>query len=862
MLGVFVWDLYISGLNVDTTDSRSNAAKWVSKGFASGPKLFFCDQAAWNPSFFGGPGVITSTSQTMERTYAGLASHDIIYYSLTVALVGVWQPSDSFTIQIDNNPPKTYNPSGYSSLFVSMNCGTPLTPSYIALITGKRFHTASMVTVRISFSISSSVSFGIKDLTMSFAAHKPSDANEELYAFNAATNYLVSTGCPYYKYMDGTGNCQPCNSPCFMCFGPSITDCFAPHATGYFDGASFLMPVYPCIFGDTNPNKCVVCDHQYVLDIDDTCKLSCTASYIPFYDGNAKKCMIPCPSGTYRQLDDTCSGSCNSPLIKVANRQEVACTTPCGESINEFLNYNGTCVTSCQYHTVNINNNRICVPCVDPDLYRYDNGTCLPTCQIGFTSSTMYEYKFCATGGYTPELKDIAASSSLMNSIGGNLAKLSSLLNFRNPSALYLGAFIDMLDYIKYLNITYPPKLQVYIDMQNELSFNILPDPPDRLSVKFPNAPLPLKFEQYGLAASFFLNYWSNLLTLGPAFVVLILIYLIKCSTEKFKLIQKVCAQIISSLKWNFIVISLLSSYSQVVLYTSMELRTTQFNNKMAVFSFSLDIIINVVSILVLIKMFFLITRLQKTQKRRNLMEDACNMRQAKDSYRDYCIIFEDLKDSSAMQQAFTCIYCIYFYLFYAVIAYLFAYPMLQTTLHVVLTSFLLIYLIVCRPFREWVDTAKLIIQTMIILVINICVVAIANIGQDDADDVKPTYGIIIIISEMVFSGFALSQLAVSAMSSIVKLFRLIRDRHIRRSGLTGVRDIEIVQNQTQANAVRPTQDNSSLSPLPHDETSISDFGHNRVLERSNHTRNQISKDKRKDGTQKNARRLRSRDNI
>ena len=698
---------------------------------------------------------------------------------------------------------------------------------------------------------------------MSFATRTSSDTNLELYTFTGPTSDSVSTGCPYSNYKDAFGNCQLCNPVCFLCFGPGATDCYNPRSYVYFDGTQFLQSVTPCNYGDpTNPNKCLICAQGYILDVDDACKLSCTAPYIPFYDGNAKKCMIPCPSGTYRQLDDTCSDSCNSPLIKVANRQEVACTTPCGESINEFLNYNGTCVTSCQYHTVNINNKRICVPCVDPNLYRYDNGTCLPTCQIGFTSSTMYGYKFCATGAYTPELKDIAASSSLMSSIGGNLAKLSSLLNSQNPSALYLGAFIDMLSYIKYLNTTYPPKLQAYIDMQNELSFNILPDPPERLSAEFPNAPLPLKFEYYGLTASFFLNYWSNLLNLGPAFVVLILTYLIKCSTKKFKVIQKVCVQIISSLKWNFIVISLLSSYSQVVLYTSMELRTTQFNNKISIFSFSLCIVVNVVSILVLIKMFLIINHLQKTQEGKNPIVDASNMRQAKDSYRDYCIIFEDLKDSSTMQQAFTCIYCIYFYLFYAVVAYLFAYPILQTALHVVLTSFLLIYLIVCRPFRDWIDTAKLIIQTIIILVINICVVAIADIGQDDSEDVKPTYGAIIINSEMAFSGFALAQLAVSAFSSIVKIFRLIKDRCTRRSRLNRVIDIEIGGNQIQADSVLPVQDNSSLKPLSHNETSISGFGHtvidSNVLETKSPVRNQISNGKRKHG----ARRLRNQSNI
>ena len=391
---MFVWDFYLEGYYWDGSDFEHDAAMWVYEGFRSDSKLLRCDLSALNPSFAGGFGVITSTVGYMERTYVGFTSHDIIYYSLTVALVGSWQPTHSFTIQIENNAPTTYYPSAYASNFLTMHCGG--TTSYMGFVVGKKFHSTSALTIRISFSISPSISFAVKDLVMSFATHKASDVNGESYTFAAQTSDSVSTGCPYNTYKDSSGNCQACNTVCFLCFGPSVTDCYAPKLHGYFDGTSFLIAGWPCIFGDPiNVGKCLICYHGYTLDIDGICKSSCTGTYTKIVDGNAAVCMIPCLSGTYRQLDNTCSSSCDPPFVRVTNHQETACTTPCGQSVNEFLNYDGTCVKSCKYYIKNINNNQICQSCADPALYAYENTTCLSTCQLGFTPSNINGNKFC-----------------------------------------------------------------------------------------------------------------------------------------------------------------------------------------------------------------------------------------------------------------------------------------------------------------------------------------------------------------------------------------------------------------------------------------------------------------------------------
>ena len=418
-----------------------------------------------------------------------------------------------------------------------------------------------------------------------------------------------------------------------------------------------------------------------------------------------------------------------------------------------------------------------------------------------------------------------------MNSVGGNLAKLISLMNFRNPSALYLGAFIDMVDYIKYLQIVYPPRLQLTIDAKNDLSFNILPDVPQELAAKFPDITLPAKFQQYGLTASFFVNYWNGILTLLLSFLVLGSAYLMKSCTTKYKTIQKVCNGIISSLKWNFIVISLLSCFGQIVLYTSMELRTTQFYCAASVISFLVCLVFNLATIFVLIKMLSIIYHLQKTRRHKDLIEDACRIESAKGLYKDYCIIFDNLKDASAMKQAFTCIYCVYIYLFYATIAYLFAYPLCQTVIHVILTFALLLYLMVCWPQKERIETIKLIVQSMIMLVINVSVLNIAYIGYNDDGDLKASYGNVVIVAELMFGGFSLMELSVSIIVSTVKSVRLIRDR-CRRRKLIKEKDIKRLEYQGQS-VEKMSHDESTIQPIQKNESSSSVADQSTVIDKS-----------------------------
>lgn len=357
------------------------------------------------------------------------------------------------------------------------------------------------------------------------------------------------------------------------------------------------------------------------------------------------------------------------------------------------------------------------------------------------------------------QIKTTATASSAIKSTGSTVAKSTSLFNFLDPSALYLGAFANMLSYMKYLNITYPPKLQLTIDSEAATSFNLLPDIPDALANKFSDVMLPGRFEQTDLQASFFVNFWTDGLMLSIILVVLVLTYILVTCTVGLPLIHKLCDKIIEVLKWNFLFMTLLSYAGDIILFTSMELRTTQLDDTAAIFSFTLCIAINIATVTLLLRLLYIVYQLQNTQQSLDSAINAQQMQLTKNYYKDYAALFESSSDVSGLCQAFTCIYCIYLGLFYAIIAFLFTLPLFQTVLHLLLSSLFLGYLIACWPFKKTIDVVKMVLQQMVMITINASVFGLAyldNIGSDD-ENLRVGFGNTVTMSNMVYSSMSMA---------------------------------------------------------------------------------------------------------
>ena len=302
---------------------------------------------------------------------------------------------------------------------------------------------------------------------------------------------------------------------------------------------------------------------------------------------------------------------------------------------------------------------------------------------------------------------------------------------------------------------------------------------PEYLVARFPNEVLPGKFAQYGLAPSFLVNYWGSLFSLIALFAALGLICLVEYVSGKLLVIKRMCGEAKSSLKWNFILTSFLSSYGNLALYTSLEFRTVQLRNPLSATSFSMALLISLAAIFIFVKMVYIIYQLRKTQKRGNNVENASRMRAKKECYKDYSVLFENLKYELPMQQASVCIFAIYTFLFYVVVAYLFSHPLWQTILHLFLSILFFIYSVVYRPFIHLADVVMSIIQQLMMVAINVCVLglAILDARSMEATDTRRIFGEIIIWSNVAFTSIVILYMTAWTLISIWKTCKWISDR-------------------------------------------------------------------------------------
>ena len=108
------------------------------------------------------------------------------------------EAKDHFSVQFDDNPPTVWTDiyKLSSSLFV-VSCGSPVKKCLSTSIVGKRFHTLSSVTIKVSWSFQGnpSAAFGIKDLSLSFGKKTPNDV-EEMYMTLGDSSLSWSTNCP------------------------------------------------------------------------------------------------------------------------------------------------------------------------------------------------------------------------------------------------------------------------------------------------------------------------------------------------------------------------------------------------------------------------------------------------------------------------------------------------------------------------------------------------------------------------------------------------------------------------------------------------------------------------------------------
>ena len=242
--------------------------------------------------------------------------------------------------------------------------------------------------------------------------------------------------------------------------------------------------------------------------------------------------------------------------------------------LESILNYNNSCVSSC--------NAPFCASIDHINGFQY--------CDKCHQIITKEEGSLVALGA---GIINVGVTSGAI----GTLALL--MMHGPSPALFNYQGFLKMLSYIRYMDIKYPPRLEVILNNINAtfITLNFGPVITPEVQSHFKKYNLPGKFDRYGFHSSFFVNYWQNMTSMGIILGVILLLAILIKLTNKGSLCQQILLRLKLILKWNFALMVFCTNLDGVILSTSLEMRTVVINSFPAFMSMITCVAFNILTL-------------------------------------------------------------------------------------------------------------------------------------------------------------------------------------------------------------------------------------------------------------------------
>lgn len=440
-------------------------------------------------------------------------------------------------------------------------------------------------------------------------------------------------------------------------------------------------------------------------------------------------------------------------------------------SVGYVLDYDYTCKTSCTspYEPVGDGKTKTCKnPCTDPEYFTNAAELCPISSNTPSSTSTPI-----ISNNMNPLINIQKASDAILTS--GMF--LSVVLGVDTPVTNNLAGFIKMLPYIKFMKINYPPRLQYMLDHMDTsiLSLQIGFSMPKSQENKFGRHTLPENFEKYDLSSSFFVNYFTVFTTLLEVLMVILTLTALSLLVKKYNKTYELVQKIILIFRWNFFLLIFYTNFDQIILPTSLELRTLHLKSALDNFSFFMCLMINLAAILFFGLLIYIIRDLRSL---RNTVHSEKPVTNIKDKWARHQVFYKELKTKSFLQHGFMFLYLFRFCLFYLIISYLFDSTILQAILIVILNLATIFYMVITNPFKKTFSFVQNLLNEFILLIVNINLLILADFDRRGITDLKTRNipGDFIIYMNLLFSIVANVLLIYGIARATIKAFKATKN--------------------------------------------------------------------------------------
>jgi len=450
------------------------------------------------------------------------------------------------------------------------------------------------------------------------------------------------------------------------------------------------------------------------------------------------------------------------------------CDKPCFLP-NIYWYKNTSCLPECNFPYIQVNYSGIlqCLPpCKEKEYFYEFEKQCFAKCETPFTAAMKDVIKVCQIGipislSDVTDIQGASASIAAQGQMASGGMKAASAMNSNSPSSALLAGLSSMMQYIRYMKINYPPKVQMLfmVSAGSPISFSFGIDMPAFIENKLIDAPLPDAFDKYDINSNFVSNMWNFLMSLSLLLLVVIGLTLLKLATSKCPRINAIVARVLQTVKWNFVIMIICSSSGDIFFFGSLQIKGSPFKSLSSAICCILSLLMMVVVVGVLTIAFKIVQDLRKCgQNPQNAQK-----------WKGFEILYIEYEDKSTFSLAYMFLFLSRGIIFNLTLANLYNFPMAQCIIMNICNGMMLIYIIYLRPLKDLLNLIQLIINEGLI---NILSVSVLILGIFDAmgsgkQGSRANVGDAILFVIKVFNTCGLAFMALGLLIFLISMFRI-----------------------------------------------------------------------------------------
>ena len=460
-----------------------------------------------------------------------------------------------------------------------------------------------------------------------------------------------------------------------------------------------------------------------------SCISTCSSPLVQQTLGTQNWCVYPCKANQFLYVDGSCGEVCDTYLVATEEAGYKYCNSPC-DATNEFLYWNGSCLSSCPSPFRNETITNIGKKCYKPcenDLFYYDEkaGVCSETCANPSQNKSDL-YLVCGPAVTVDE----AEASTILDLI------------LKAPSStgeVTLVTLVKQMQYIRYIDMGVPPRLERFLQSKgrNILSIRYGQEEIESLLEKFVSRPLPEIFEKREVHSNFLINFWQEITSWAVVVIAAVLFTIFEgiCRIKGWVNARVFFEKLNTITKWNFCLILVMTSVNDIIFYGVVELTSwaEAGTGSSALSTFSLEVSLVALGIFIglIFGLIYMARAFQTARERALLDRDDEELREFLTKRKDSQVLYRGFRHNTTPNKYFLVFYIMRMSLPALIAALLYSYPMVQITLYLVINVAILGYIIVMKPLARIINFIQLIIFESIMLIINICLLLLKlNFGN------------------------------------------------------------------------------------------------------------------------------------